>query len=101
MLDLTQLAFVTEVEATRFGLVADYAGAIWVCAAVGVLEAFLAEEASAVGHEVPCMLVTDVALELPYCRLRLRVIMMLSGALFPARVFSPAFSVIRVSVFPA
>lgn len=71
MFDLAQLTFVAKVKAACLWLVADDASAVRVCAAVGVLEAFFAKEASAVGHEVPCMFVTDVALELSHRRLGL------------------------------
>ncbi len=44
MLDLAKLSFVPQVKIARFRLVADDARAVRVCATVGVLETFLAEE---------------------------------------------------------
>lgn len=66
MFDLAQLPFISEIKIARLWLVANDASAVRVCTAVCVLEAFLAEEAPTVGHKVACVLVADIALELPH-----------------------------------
>ena len=104
MLDLAKLSFVPQVEIARFWLVADYARAVRVCATVSVLETFLAEKTTTVGHEVASMLVTDVALELSHGRLSFGpILVMPSGSianvLGATWIFVPSFSVVRVEVF--
>ena len=104
MLDLAKLSFVPQVEIARFWLVADYARAVRVCATVSVLETFLAEETSTVGHEVASMLVTDVALELSHGRLSFGPILVMpsrsiANVLGATWIFVPSFSVVRVEVF--
>jgi hypothetical protein len=64
LLNLAQLASISQVERTSLGFVADDACAVWVCTAVGILVALLAEEAPAVSHDKTYLFIAYVAFEL-------------------------------------
>ena len=55
---------VPQIKTASFLFVADDAGAVGVCALVGIEEAVLAEEAAAVVHEAALLLKAHVAFKL-------------------------------------